>query len=72
MKKTVKIVIDCANCAAELERALEKIEGVNEVSINFMTQKMIIDIDDNNYQEIVKKIEKTKRKVEPDCEIKNY
>lgn len=50
MKKTVKIVIDCANCAAELERALEKIEGVNEVSINFMTQKMIIDIDDNNYQ----------------------
>ena len=69
MKKTVKIVIDCANCAAELERALEKIEGVNEVSINFMTQKMIIDIDDNNYQEIVKKIEKTKRKVEPDWEI---
>ena len=69
MKKTVKIVIDCANCAAELERALEKIEGVDEVSINFMTQKMIIDIDDNNYQEIVKKIEKTKRKVEPDCEI---
>lgn len=69
MKKTVKIVIDCANCAAELERALEKIEGVNEVSINFITQKMIIDIDDNNYQEIVKKIEKTKRKVEPDCEI---
>ena len=69
MKKTVKIVIDCANCAAELERALEKIEGVNEVSINFMTQKMIIDIDDNNYQEIVKKIEKTKRKVEPYCEI---
>ena len=58
MKKTVKIVIDCANCAAELERALEKIEGVNEVSINFMTQKMIIDIDDNNYQEIVKLREK--------------
>ena len=72
MKKTVKIVIDCANCAAELERALEKIEGVNEVSINFMTQKMIIDIDDNNYQEIVKKIEKTKRKVEPDCEIEGF
>lgn len=62
MKKTVKIVIDCANCAAELERALEKIEGVNEVSINFMTQKMIIDIDDNNYQEIVKKIKKLREK----------
>lgn len=69
MKKVVKIVIDCANCAAELERALAKIDGVNEVSINFITQKMIIDIDDNNYQKIIKQIEKTKKKVEPDCEI---
>ena len=33
MKKTVKIVIDCANCAAELERALEKIEGVNQLTL---------------------------------------
>ena len=62
MKKTVKIVIDCANCAAELERALEKIEGVNEVSINFMTQKMIIDIDDNNIKKLLKRLKKLREK----------
>lgn len=70
MKKTVKITnLDCANCAAELENEISKIKGVNEVSISFMTEKMVIDIEDNVYEEVVKKIEKAKRKVEPDCEI---
>ncbi len=70
MKKIVKIInLDCANCAAELENAISKIEGVNEVSINFMMQKMIIDIDDNVLNEVIVKIEKTKKKIEPDCEI---
>ncbi len=70
MKKIVKIMnLDCANCAQELERAISKIEGVHEVSIHFMTQKMTIDIDDNQYEKVVGSIEKAKRKVEPDCEI---
>lgn len=70
MKKIVKIMnLDCANCAQELERAISKIEGVQEVSIHFMTQKMTIEIDDNQYEKVVGAIEKAKRKVEPDCEI---
>lgn len=70
MKKIVKITdIDCANCAAELERAIFKIDGVNEVSINFMTEKMLIDIDDSKYKEVVKQINKVKNKLEPDSEI---
>jgi len=70
MKKIVKITnLDCANCAAELENEISKIKGVNEVSISFMTEKMVIDIEDSLYEEVVKKIEKAKRKVEPDCEI---
>ncbi len=70
MKKVVKIMnIDCANCAAELEHAISKIDGVMEVSINFMAEKMIIDIDDEKYQNVVTKINKVKKKVEPDCEI---
>lgn len=70
MKKVVKIInIDCANCAAELEHAISKIEGVIEVSINFMAEKMVIDIDEKNYQDVVVKINKVKKKVEPDCEI---
>ncbi len=70
MKKTVKITnLDCANCAAELENEISKIKGVHEVSISFMTEKMVIDIEDSLYNEVVKKVEKAKRKVEPDCEI---
>lgn len=70
MKKVVKIMnLDCANCAQELEHAISKIEGVNEVSIHFMTQKMTIDIEDEQYDKVIKAIEKAKKKVEPDCEI---
>lgn len=70
MKKVVKIMnLDCANCAQELEHAISKIEGVNEVSIHFMTQKMTIDIEDEQYDKAIKAIEKAKKKVEPDCEI---
>lgn len=70
MKKIVKITdIDCANCAAELERAISKIDGVTEVNINFITEKMIIDIEDEKYQNAVKQIIKVKNKLEPDCEI---
>ncbi len=70
MKKVVKIIdIDCANCANKLEAAIAKIEGVKEVSINFMNEKMIIDIDDNIYDNVVEKINKTKKKLEPDCQI---
>ena len=70
MKKVVKIMnLDCANCAQELEYTISKIEGVNEVSIHFMTQKMTIDIEDEQYDKVIKAIEKAKKKVEPDCEI---
>lgn len=70
MKKVVKIMnLDCANCAQELEHVISKIEGVNEVSIHFMTQKMTIDIEDEQYDKVIKAIEKAKKKVEPDCEI---
>ena len=73
MKKIVKITdIDCANCAAELERAISKIDGVNEVSINFMTEKMIIDIIDDKYEEVVKQINKVKNKLEPDSNLYLY
>ena len=44
MKKKFKMEdLDCANCAAKMEAAIKKIKGVNEVSINFLAQKMIID-----------------------------
>lgn len=66
MKKSYKIEVDCAVCAGKVEAALAKLEGVNSVSINFIAQKMIIDIDDSI---TVKDLLKTARKIEPDFEI---
>ena len=71
MKKTYKIEIDCANCAAKVEEAIKKIDGVNEASVNFMTQKMILDIDENNERKIIKLVKKTAKRIEPDFEMED-
>ena len=71
MKKVFKIEIDCANCAAKVEEAVGKVDGVNEVRVNFMTQKMIIDIDDNRFDEVMKEVKRVGKKVEPDFSILN-
>ena len=70
MKKTYKIEIDCANCAAKMERGINKIKGVNSCTINFMMQKMIIDINDDIFESIMDEVEKTIKKIEPECKVK--
>lgn len=62
--------LDCANCAAELERAIRKIAGVKEANINFMTEKLMIECEENDKLEIVEKMKKVIQKEEPDCTIK--
>lgn len=70
MKVKFKIKgLDCANCAAELERKIQKIEGIAEASISFMTEKMIIECNDNEKDEIVEKIKKVVKKEEPDVVV---
>ncbi len=69
MKKVFKIEVDCAVCANKIQDALAKLEGVNSVSVNFMTQKMILDIDDAQFEEVYKKALKVAKKVEPDFEV---
>lgn len=70
MKKTFKMIdLDCANCAAKMETAIKKIDGVSDASVNFMTQKMTIEADDARFDAIVKEAVKICKKVEPDCEI---
>ena len=70
MKKVYKLEdLDCANCAAKMERAVAKIEGVESVSISFMGQRMAIDADEARFDEIMDKAVKACRKVEPDCRI---
>ena len=53
MEKTFKINVDCANCAAKMERAIEKIKGVESVAINFMSQKAFIEADEADFDKIM-------------------
>lgn len=69
MKKTYKIEVDCANCAAKMERAAAKIPGVENVTISFMTQKMIVETPDEGHDQIMQEIVKVCKKVERDCVI---
>ncbi len=61
--------LDCANCAAELERAIAKIKGVKQVTVNFLMQKIEIECDENNKDEVIKKVKKVIKKEEPDITI---
>ena len=70
MKKTFKLQdLDCANCAAKMERGISKIDGVKQVNVNFLTQRMTIEADDDRFEEIMDQVVKTNKKVEPDCVI---
>ena len=70
MKKVFEMEdLDCVNCAAKMEDAIRKIEGVTYVSISFMAQRMTIEADDARFDAIMKQARKAVRKVEPDCRI---
>lgn len=70
MKKVYKLEdLDCANCAAKMERAVAKIEGVSSIHISFITQKMIIELDETKADEIIREVIKICKRVEPDCTI---
>ena len=70
MKKKFKLEdLDCANCAAKMENAIKKIEGVNDASVSFLAQKMTMDAQDERFDDIMKEVVKVCAKVEPDCRI---
>lgn len=70
MKKTFKLTdLDCANCAAKMEDTIKKMDGVNDATVSFMTQKMIVDADDERFEGIMKQIVKACKRIEPDCVI---
>ena len=61
--------LDCANCAMKMQEAISKLDGVNDVQINFMFQKMTIDADDERFDEIIKLAESECKKFEKDVSI---
>ena len=68
-KKFAMEDLDCANCAAKMEDAIKKLDGVRDASVNFLTQKLTVDADDDRFDEIMKEISKVIKKIEPDCRI---
>ncbi|NLY19706.1 MAG: heavy-metal-associated domain-containing protein [Tissierellia bacterium] len=71
MKKRFKLLdIDCASCAAKIEDQISKLDGVNSANISFMTQNVILDIDETRETEIMEQVEKVCKKVEPYCTLK--
>ena len=70
MKKTYKMEVDCANCANLMEDATRKTSGVQGATVNFMTQKMIVEFEEGKEPKVVMEdVLKACKMVEPDCEI---
>lgn len=70
MKKKFKMEnLDCANCAAKMEDAILKIDGVTDASVSFLTQKMMIEGEDSKFESIVDEAVKIVKKVHADTEV---
>ena len=70
MKKTYPIEVDCANCANLMEEVARKTPGVQIATVNFMTQKMIVEFEEEqDVKAVMKDVLKNCKKVEDDCEI---
>jgi len=70
MKKTYKIEVDCANCAQKMEDTANKVDGVKEATVSFMTQKMKVEFEENaDEKSVMQAVLKACKKVESDCEI---
>lgn len=70
MKKSYKLQdLDCANCAAKMERAIAEIDGVKRVTVSFMAQKMVLEAEDDRFDEILQEAARCIKRVEPDCKV---
>lgn len=70
MKQKFKMEdLDCANCAAKMEAAINKIDGVKEATVSFMTQRLVIDAEESRFDEIMKEVVAVCKKVDADCSI---
>ena len=70
MKKTFLMIdLDCANCAAKMESAIRKLDGVHAATVSFMTQKLTIEADVDRFDAIVEQAALACRKVDPDCRV---
>ena len=69
MKKKFECEIDCANCAAEIQDAISKIDGVQSVKVNFLMQKFSLEAEDERFDEILKEAIRIGKTIEPDFKV---
>ena len=70
MKKRFGMVdLDCANCAAKMEAAIKKIDGVNDAAVSFLAQKLVLDADDARFDDILKQAIAAIKKVDSNVEV---
>ncbi len=70
MKKTYKMDgLDCANCAAKMEAAIQKIPGITTATVSFMTQRLTLEAEESDLPAIREQVDKAVRKVDPDCRV---
>lgn len=69
MKKKFECEIDCANCAAEIQEAISKIDGVQSVKVNFLMQKFSLEAEDERFDEILKEAIRIGKTIEPDFKV---
>ena len=71
MKKTIKLIdLDCGHCADKIRRAVQKIDGVTHVEVNFLNQKMILEAPDDKFDSILAEAKLLIKKIEPDVTVK--
>ena len=69
MKKNFKCDVDCANCAAKMEEAVKKLDGVKDARINFLTQKFMLETEEEIFEEILEKSIKIMKRIDKDVEV---
>ena len=70
MKKSFTMIdLDCANCAAKMEKAILKIEGVKSATVSFFAQKLVLEADDDRFDEVLRAACAAVHKVDPDCKV---
>ena len=69
-KKFTLKCLECANCAAKMEKAINELDGVKEATVNFMTQKLVIEGEDEKMPTIIQEAEKIVKNIEPDTIMK--
>lgn len=70
MKKTFAIEdLDCAHCAARMQEKIKKLDGVISAEVNFLSQQLVLEVEDAVFEKVLKQAVKICRKIEPDCRV---